>query len=428
MKRFATLTEHEIEEKRKLLTPKATTKSEVTAENSLRAYLLEKGRATDFENYSKEELDRVLRGFYLEARTKDGQLYKKSSIESFRYSLNRFLKRTPTTQNFDLLNDSDFSKSNESFKIAVREIKAAGKAEITHYPALSDADREKLYTSVYFDCNTPMGLYNKVQYDIRYYFCRRGGENMHLMNKDTFILNVNADTGKKYFTKRDELTKNHRADAEGHSGVMPETGTQDCPVASFMKFLSKLHPRQERLWCYTRNAFRDEDDFWYTTKPVGVNKMDTFLQDLSQKCGLSRIYTNHSLRATAATLLHQQDFPAQSVQSITGHKSLSSLSIYQRTSTKQKIQMATSLHQHIAGEKPRGDTTPAATVTSQSNVLPNSFGSVHCGEGMKLSDKDLDIIFNDENAPVDTTNSFAPTLPVFKNLNNCTININYNFK
>ena len=125
---------------------------------------------------------------------------------------------------------------------------------------------------------------------------------------------------------------------------------------------SKLHPRQERLWCYTRNAFRDEDDFWYTTKPVGVNKMDTFLQDLSQKCGLSRIYTNHSLRATAATLLHQQDFPAQSVQSITGHKSLSSLSIYQRTSTKQKIQMATSLHQHIAGEKPRGD-TPAATVT-----------------------------------------------------------------
>ena len=127
---------------------------------------------------------------------------------------------------------------------------------------------------------------------------------------------------------------------------------------------SKLHPRQERLWCYTRNAFRDEDDFWYTTKPVGVNKMDTFLQDLSQKCGLSRIYTNHSLslRATAATLLHQQDFPAQSVQSITGHKSLSSLSIYQRTSTKQKIQMATSLHQHIAGEKPRGD-TPAVTVT-----------------------------------------------------------------
>ena len=90
--------------------------------------------------------------------------------------------------------------------------------------------------------------------------------------------------------------------------------------------------------------------------------------------------------------------------------------------------MAASLHHHIAGEKPRGDTPPAATVTSQSNVVRNSFGSVHSGEGMKLSDEDLDIIFNDENAPVDTTNTFAPTLPVFKNLNNCTININYNFK
>ena len=87
------------------------------------------------------------------------------------------------------------------------------------------------------------------------------------------------------------------------------------------------------------------------------------------KCGLSRIYSNHSLRATAATLLHQQDFQAQFVQSITGHKSLSSLSIYQRTSTKQKPQMATSFHQHIAGANPRGDTPLAATVKSQSNVV-----------------------------------------------------------
>ena len=236
---------------------------------------------------------------------------------------------------------------------------------------------------------------------------------MHTMKKDSFIMNLDADTGKRYITKKDELTKNHKADTEGHSGMMIETGTEDCPVSSFLKLLSKLHPGQDRLWCYPRDSFRSDDEFWFTAKPMGVHPLSTFMKDLSKKCGLSKIYTNHSLRATAATVLHNDNFSASTVQSITGHKSVSSLSIYQRTSTKQKMQMASSLHRQIAGQEPR-----------QCSKTVTTAGLSHNEEGGQFSMADWNTVFSDENEPVD----FSTPAPVFRNLNNCTINISYNFK
>lgn len=81
--------------------------------------------------------------------------------------------------------------------------------------------------------NTPTGLLNKVQFDVRFYFFRRGLENFEKMTKDTFEVKMDQTTGKQYVIKRfDELTKNHRAgDEELVTGVMPETGDSSCPVS-----------------------------------------------------------------------------------------------------------------------------------------------------------------------------------------------------
>ena len=71
--------------------------------------------------------------------------------------------------------------------------------------------------------DTPSGLANKVQYDIRMYFLRRGMENIHQMTKSSFAVQVDPKTSMKYvFETTDEMTKNHREnDKENSSGVMP---------------------------------------------------------------------------------------------------------------------------------------------------------------------------------------------------------------
>ena len=236
MKRFASFSAEEIQQKRQLLTPKNTVKADMSAATVLREYLKEKGMNTDFESLSKNELDSVLSSFYVEARTKTGELYKKTSLDSIRYGLNRFLKQKSQTGTFDLLTDAAFDKSNESYKTALRVIKAAGKSEIDHYPPVPESDLEKLSKSLYFNVNTPVGLQNKVQWDARYYFGKRGGENISTMTKSSLIIKTDPDTGLQFVVKADELEKNHREnDAEGFSGNMFETGTADCPVAGSQK-------------------------------------------------------------------------------------------------------------------------------------------------------------------------------------------------
>ena len=226
------------------------------------------------------------------------------------------------------------------------------KRKTKHFPPLTDVDRQKLYTSLFFNTDTPTGLQNKVQYDVRYYFAIRGAENMQTMTKSSFILGTDPDTGLRYIDRVDEMTKNHRENGssdDGPDGRMAETLTDDCPVASFLKYMSKLHPDQDRFWCYAKNTYCTEDECWYTLKPVGVNTMAKFLPELSRKCELSQIYTNHSIRSTTGTVLHQSRYSTREIQSVTGHKSISSLAIYQRTSSSQKMDMAKTLHHKIAG-------------------------------------------------------------------------------
>jgi integrase len=46
---------------------------------------------------------------------------------------------------------------------------------------------------------------------------------------------------------------------------------------------------------------------------------------------LSKLYTNHSLRATTITLLDNKGFEARHTMSISGHKTKSSIRSYSRT-------------------------------------------------------------------------------------------------
>jgi integrase len=59
------------------------------------------------------------------------------------------------------------------------------------------------------------------------------------------------------------------------------------------------------------------------------------MSTLSKKTGLSQIYTNHSIRATGATILGRNCSMAQ-IMAVTGHKPASSVAVYQRVSTKEK--------------------------------------------------------------------------------------------
>ena len=130
---------------------------------------------------------------------------------------------------------------------------------------------------------------------------------------------------------------------------MPENKDDHlCPVRSFQKYLAHLHPDNDFLWQTPLEKVNPAaPDIWFGRQHVGKNTLGHFMNDISLHCQLSKIYTNHSIRVTGATVLTQMNFSSSEIMSITGHKSVQSLTRYQKTKDRQKIAMGNVMHQSL---------------------------------------------------------------------------------
>lgn len=93
----------------------------------------------------------------------------------------------------------------------------------------------------------------------------------------------------------------------------------------------------------------EEDTCWFKRRPIGRDTLSKFLPTLSRKIGLSQIYTNHSARATGATILGKGFFSYAQARSVTGHKSSSALAMDQRVGGKEKDVMGDAIRCSIKG-------------------------------------------------------------------------------
>ena len=61
---------------------------------------------------------------------------------------------------------------------------------------------------------------------------------------------------------------------------------------------------------------------WYSKQAMGHNSLQKIVPDLFKTAGINGHFTNHSLRATAATSLYEQGMDEQLIMERTGHRSV----------------------------------------------------------------------------------------------------------
>ena len=139
----------------------------------------------------------------------------------------------------------------------------------------------------------------------------------------------------------DEVNKNHREndDTQGSTtdGKMYEQPGPLCPFKTFELYLSKLYPELKFLSQRPKQAIQTTDDnCWYCNVPVGKNTIGNFMKDISRAADMSKQHTNHSIRATAVTVLDHSNFEARHIMRVTGHKSEASIRSYSRRLSENK--------------------------------------------------------------------------------------------
>ncbi|CAB4044441.1 threonine dehydratase biosynthetic, chloroplastic, partial [Paramuricea clavata] len=305
----------------------------------------------------EEKLDKHLAKFWFAAKTKDGHKYKVGSLQTIRYSLNRALKSFGHKFDITKRECTAFTSSIKAYEDASKELKQEGKGFTKNHEAINTADLFDIYHSRYLDPDIgPRHLQKKVQFDIRYYFARRGAENMPKMTKTTFAVKLDEKTAMKYVIRaEDEATKNHKANENDIvSGRMPSmVDKKYCPVRSFIMYTVALHPTSEKLWQTPKfNLFpTDGQKVWYGPSNVGHNSLDSFMSKLAKSCGFAQKgYTNHNLRASGVTTLKRNNYNDKQIMSITGHRSSASLAIYQKVASDEKLRMGCALGYALTGD------------------------------------------------------------------------------
>lgn len=125
-----------------------------------------------------------------------------------------------------------------------------------------------------------------------------------------------------------------------------------CPVKTYDLYISRLDPRQNRLWQTPKQGVNWNDEMWYSPLPIGKTKCQDLMPTLYERAGLSKRYTNHCIRSTVVGILDRGKFGARKIMCWTGHKSENSIKSYAHTTTNaQKKEVAEYLSKAAEGKE-----------------------------------------------------------------------------
>jgi integrase len=284
-------------------------------------------------------MDKILTEFFASARKEDGKNYAINTFHGIRHSVARSFKKK---YNVDIIKDKSFTRTNQVFEAVLMDIKRSGCGVVTHYPVISDDDLSKIAN---WKWSTPKELQLKSWFTLHFHSILRGRENLHDLQIEDIIFT--CEHGKNVARLRDKLTKNHRKDVtSANGGTIFGTNYEDCPLLLLQHYISKLCKKNPYLWQRPRVKVCETDDEWYVDQKVGINTVGYFMKTLSEALGLSQCYTNHSVRATAITVLGRA-YQDNNVAHLSGHKSLTALGIYKRVSDSCKQKISDTLHSTI---------------------------------------------------------------------------------
>ena len=205
-KRHLSLNDNQIDQLLDNAVPKNTKNSTKNWMNVFRGYVKTKAIANCVEEILDVDLPKVMERFYAEVRKdlkaknskgknkenidETPERYCNTSMKSMRAAINRYMKEI---RKIDIIGSEPFLRANKIFEAVLKDNKAKGKGRIQHKEPITSADLERLndYFSQYMLPNALI-LQQMVQFNLMYYLCRRGRENLTHMPKNTFDVSLSS--------------------------------------------------------------------------------------------------------------------------------------------------------------------------------------------------------------------------------------------
>ena len=170
---------------------------------------------------------------------------------------------------------------------------------------------------------------------------RSGEEHRRLRHNPSQLTLVEPPTGKAYVCYMEDMSKTNQAGLKQRKLIPKqvvhhknESNPSRCLVRLFQLYNSLCPADRPHHAFYLAPLVRRTETCWFRKAALGHNKLSQVVPRLMKSAGIPGYFTNHSLRATAATRLYDAQVDEATIMDRTGHRSTSGVRTYKRESDK----------------------------------------------------------------------------------------------
>lgn len=275
----------------------------------------------------------TLSKFYLEGRTKRDNLYSITTLSEVRDGIMKYLCHLSDEWKQQITTPAALQPSNnllDNLQESSSREATSSKSKAPMKIPMTQNDLGLLMGSHCLDTDNPLGLFRKVWFDLTLHLGCGGQSALRGLSKDSFLCEAD-DKGRRFYRLNHSI-KVQRARScmemqywhwEGRMYEM--TGDPLCPVKSMDKYFIKRNPAKEAFFQRPKSHVQSHDTVWYES-PVGHGVLACLMSKMAEDSGLSRTYTNSSIRVTLADLLEKHGYCVEEIMGINPrNKSVKSL-------------------------------------------------------------------------------------------------------
>ena len=292
---------------------------------------------------SLESLRYWLPKFVMEVRKVDGSHYPPNTVYQLCCGLARALKSADRVD-IDIFNDSRFVCFRSVLDARMKELKATGKFEVRQAAPISEDVEEVLWQKGVLGDSCPQTLVDSLVFYLGLYFALRSGTEHRRLRHSPSQLQLHENPGTvPYLQYIEDVSKTNHGGIKDRKkvpkSVVQYANTNDprkCIVRMYKLYCEKCPKDRPDDAFYLKPLQKPTEDCWYQNRPIGHNLLAGTVKRMCGKAGINGYYTNHSLRATAATRLFEAGVDEQVIMLRTGHSTSSGVRSYKRVGEKLK--------------------------------------------------------------------------------------------
>ena len=286
---------------------------------------------------------KVMCMFILEVKNARGQDYTHDTLYDLIVMIQCLFKEN--RRPFKFFNDEQFFDLKNTLDNRMKALTKQGKvAKSEKAVPITFDEQEKLWEESILGDKTPVQLVDTLVYLLGIHFALLvTEEHKNLCVDCQFSVKFDESVGLKYIYYQEMSSKCNQGGISNH-GNPPKTGhayenvvnSDRCLVRLYEKYMSHCPshlPKCSKNF-YLRPLAFPNGNIWYSCQPRGRHTLEKVIKKICDKAGFGGKRTNHSCRASSATVMYERGADEQLICEKTGHRSVAVRS-YKCTSNKQ---------------------------------------------------------------------------------------------